>query len=57
MSQSVYFFVISFIVFILLCFNNISFAIENEILNENENKEFNIIAVADVGCSMSTRKY
>src|SRR5215208_7382966 len=56
MSQSVYFFVISFIVFILLCFNNISFAIENEILNENENKEFNIIAVADVGCSIRAQE-
>jgi 3',5'-cyclic AMP phosphodiesterase CpdA len=56
MSQSVYFFIISFIVFILLCFNNISFAIENEILNENENKEFNIIAVADVGCSIRAQE-
>src|SRR5829696_8897085 len=57
MSQSIYFFVISFIVFILLYFNNNSFAIENEIItNENENKEFNIIAVADVGCSIRAQE-
>src|SRR5215203_2498674 len=57
MSQSIYFFVISFIVFILLYFNNNSFAIENEIItNENENKEFNIIAVADVGCSLRAQE-
>jgi len=57
MSQSIYFFVISFIVFILLYFNNNSFAIENEIItNENENKEFNIIATADVGCSLRAQE-
>src|SRR5215208_3714664 len=57
MSQSIYFFVISFIVFILLYFNNNSFAIENEIItNENENKEFNIIDTADVGCSLRAQE-
>src|SRR5215204_7741293 len=57
MSQSIYFFVISFIVFILLYFNNNSFAIENEFITnlKNEN-EFNIIAVADVGCSLRAQE-
>ena len=63
MLQFMYFFFISFIVFILLfCFyNNInySFATENEILeNENENKTkgFNIIATADIGCSLRAQE-
>jgi len=57
MSQSIYFFVVSFIVFILLYFNNNSFAIENKVItNENESQEFNIIATADVGCSLRAQE-
>ncbi len=44
------------LLFLFYYVNNISFAIENEILNENENKEFNIIAVADIGCSIRAQE-
>ncbi len=48
---------ISFIVFILFCLNNNSFAIENQTTkNENENKEFNIITTADIGCSLRAQE-
>ena len=58
MSQFIHFLAtISFIVFILFCLNNNSFAIENQITkNENENKEFNIITTADIGCSLRAQE-
>ena len=58
MSQFIHYLaIISFIIFILFCFNNNSFAIENQTTkDENENKEFNIIATADIGCFMSSQE-
>ena len=58
LSQVIHFLAtISFIVFILFCLNNNSFAIENQTTkNENENKEFNIIATADIGCSLRAQE-
>ncbi|MGZ5550205.1 MAG: metallophosphoesterase family protein [Nitrososphaeraceae archaeon] len=59
LSQYVYFLAtISFIVFILFGLNNNnSFAIENQTTNnENENKKFNIIATADIGCSLRAQE-
>src|SRR5918994_606008 len=61
LSQFIHFLaIISFIiVFVLFCSNNNnnSFAIENQTTkNENENKEFNIITTADIGCSLRAQE-
>ena len=53
-SQFMLFLTISFIVLTIFCINNNSFAIENQII-KNEN-EFNIIATADVGCSIRAQE-
>ncbi len=46
---------INFIAVMILCLNNYSFALENQTPNQ-ENKDFNIIAVADVGCSIRAQE-
>jgi len=46
---------INFIAVMILCLNNYSFALENQSPNQ-ENKDFNIIAVADVGCSLRAQE-
>lgn len=46
---------INFIAVMILCLNNYSFALENQTPNQ-ENKDFNIIAVADVGCSLRAQE-
>ena len=53
-SQFMLFLTIIFIVLTIFCINNNSFAIENQNL-KNEN-EFNIIATADVGCSIRAQE-
>jgi 3',5'-cyclic AMP phosphodiesterase CpdA len=53
-SQFMLFLTISFIVLTIFCINNNSFAIENQTI-KNEN-EFNIIATADVGCSIRAQE-
>src|ERR687897_1796886 len=53
-SQFMLFLNISFIVLTIFCINNNSFAIENQTI-KNEN-EFNIIATADVGCSIRAQE-
>src|SRR5688500_3488131 len=52
--QFMLFLTISFIVLTIFCINNNSFAIENQTI-KNEN-EFNIIATADVGCSIRAQE-
>jgi 3',5'-cyclic AMP phosphodiesterase CpdA len=49
------FLTINFIALMILCLNNYSFALENQTPNK-ENKDFNIIAVADVGCSLRAQE-
>ena len=49
------FLTINFIALMILCLNNYSFAFENQTSNK-ENKDFNIIAVADVGCSLRAQE-
>jgi 3',5'-cyclic AMP phosphodiesterase CpdA len=50
---------INFIALMILCLNNYSFAysfaLENQTPNK-ENKDFNVIAVADVGCSLRAQE-
>lgn len=46
---------INFIAVMILCLNNYSFALENQTPNQ-ENRDFNIIAVADVGCSIRAQE-
>jgi 3',5'-cyclic AMP phosphodiesterase CpdA len=46
---------INFMALMILCLNNYSFALENQTPNQ-ENKDFNIIAVADVGCSLRAQE-
>jgi 3',5'-cyclic AMP phosphodiesterase CpdA len=46
---------INFIAVMILCLNNYSFALENQTPNQ-ENKDFNIIAIADVGCSLRAQE-
>ena len=46
---------INFIAVMILCLNYYSFALENQTPNQ-ENKDFNIIAVADVGCSIRAQE-
>jgi len=46
---------INFIALMILCLNNYSFALEIQ-TNNKENKDFNIIAVADVGCSLRAQE-
>ena len=53
-SQFMLFLTISFIVLTIFCINNNSFAIENQTI-KNEN-EFNIIATADIGCSIRAQE-
>jgi hypothetical protein len=53
-SQFMLFLTISFIVLTIFCINNNSFAIENHTI-KNEN-EFNIIATADIGCSIRAQE-
>jgi 3',5'-cyclic AMP phosphodiesterase CpdA len=53
-SQFMLFLTISFIILTIFCINNNSFAIENQTI-KNEN-EFNIIATADVGCSIRAQE-
>ena len=48
------FLTISFTFLIIFCINNNSFAIENQTI-KNEDK-FNIIATADVGCSIRAQE-
>jgi hypothetical protein len=52
--QFMFFLTISFIVLTIFCINNNSFAIENQTI-KNEN-EFNIIATADIGCSIRAQE-
>jgi calcineurin-like phosphoesterase family protein len=54
-SQCMLFLTISFIILTIICINNNSFAIENQQTIKNEN-EFNIIATADVGCSIRAQE-
>jgi 3',5'-cyclic AMP phosphodiesterase CpdA len=49
------FLTINFLALMILCSNNYSFALENQNPNK-ENKDFNIIAVADVGCSLRAQE-
>ncbi|MGI9012449.1 MAG: metallophosphoesterase family protein [Nitrososphaeraceae archaeon] len=57
MSQFMYFLaILSFTVFILFCFNTNSFAIEDQATATTNDKEFNIIAIADVGCSIRAQE-
>src|SRR5215213_9442271 len=49
------FLTINFLALMILCLNNYSFALENQNPNK-ENKDFNIIAVADVGCSLRAQE-
>jgi len=53
-SQFMLFLTISFIVLTIFCINHNSFAIENQTI-KNEN-EFNIIATADIGCSIRAQE-
>ena len=46
---------INVIAVMILGLNNSSFALENQTLNK-ENKDFNIVAVADVGCSLRAQE-
>src|SRR5919112_5686642 len=54
-SSFMLFLTINFIALMILCLNNYSFALENQTPNK-ENKDFNIIAVADVGCSLRAQE-
>src|SRR5215211_576606 len=54
LSKFMLFLTSSFIVLTIFCINNNSFAIENQTI-KNEN-EFNIIATADVGCSLRAQE-
>src|SRR5829696_5464071 len=49
------FLTINFLALMILCSNNYSFALENQNPNK-ENKDFNIIAVADIGCSLRAQE-
>jgi 3',5'-cyclic AMP phosphodiesterase CpdA len=49
------FLTINFVALMILCSNNYSFALENQTPNK-ETKVFNIIAVADVGCSLRAQE-
>ena len=54
-SSFILFLTFNFIALMILCLNNYSFALENQTLN-TENKDFNIIAIADVGCSLRAQE-
>src|SRR5215203_7390605 len=54
-SQIMSFLTISFISLTIFCINHNSFAIENQTI-KNENKDFNIIVTADVGCSIRAQE-
>ena len=47
--------IIIFTALTMICLNNYSFALENQTLVKNNN-DFNIIAVADVGCSLRAQE-
>ena len=47
--------IIIFTALTMICSNNYSFALENQTLDKNNN-DFNIIAVADVGCSLRAQE-
>ena len=47
--------IIIFTALTMICLNNYSFALENQTLDKNNN-DFNIIAVADVGCSLRAQE-
>jgi 3',5'-cyclic AMP phosphodiesterase CpdA len=49
------FLTLNFIAVMILCLNNNSFAFENQTPNK-ENKDFNIIATADIGCSIRAQE-
>jgi hypothetical protein len=53
-SQFMLFLTISFIILTIFCINNNSFAIESQTI-KNDN-EFNILATADVGCSIRAQE-
>ena len=55
MSSFMLFLTISFTALTILCLNNYSFALENQTLNK-KNNDFNIIATADVGCSLRAQE-
>ena len=54
-SSFILFLTFNFIALMILCSNNYSFALEKQPVN-TENKDFNIIAVADVGCSIRAQE-